>query len=63
MSKKQTSVSGAGRSPASRNADEFKRVRVLLVSDASLSRLVTVFLQETSEEWGTAKVYQSMETN
>jgi len=37
MSKKQTSVSGAGRSPASRYADEFKRDAVRLVSQEKYS--------------------------
>ena len=37
MSKKQTSVSGAGRSPASRYTDEFKRDAVRLVSQEKYS--------------------------
>lgn len=39
------------------------RVATLFPNAASLLRLVSAILQETSEEWETAKVYLSMETN
>ena len=39
------------------------RVATLFPNAASLLRLVTAILQETSEEWETAKVYLSLETN
>lgn len=39
------------------------RVAMLFPNAASLLRLVTAILQETSEEWETAKVYLSLETN
>jgi len=39
------------------------RVATLFPNATSLLRLVTAILQETSEEWETAKVYLSMETN
>jgi putative transposase len=39
------------------------RVATLFPNADSLLRLVTAILQETSEEWETAKVYLAMETN
>jgi putative transposase len=39
------------------------RVATLFPNAASLLRLVSAILQETSEEWETAKVYLSLETN
>lgn len=52
--------------PLERLNEELKRrtrVATLFPNEASLLRLVTAILQETSEDWETEKIYLSMETN
>jgi putative transposase len=39
------------------------RVARLFPNEASLLRLVTAILQETSEDWETGKIYLNLETN
>lgn len=52
--------------PLERLNEEIKRrtrVATLFPNEASLMRLVTAILQETSEDWETGKIYLSLETN
>ena len=52
--------------PLERLNEEIKRrtrVATLFPNAASLLRLVTAILQETSEDWETGKTYLTMETN
>ncbi len=46
------------------NEENKRRTRVdtLFSNEASLLRLVTAILQETSEDWGTGKIYLNLET-
>jgi transposase-like protein len=52
--------------PLERLNEEIKRrtrVATLFPNEASLLRLVTAILQETSEDWETGKIYLTLETN
>ncbi len=52
--------------PLERLNEEIKRrtrVATLFPNEASLLRLVTAILQETSEDWETGKIYLNLETN